>query len=203
MLEFRQAQNKDELRQLQELRYRVYCLEKEFLPTSDYPDGIEADEFDQHSVHFIATNGEGGSGEILGTMRLILPSELGFPVETHFELSKPIQDPQRTVEFSRLMVAPEARKLSVQILMGLSREAYRYFLVNGIEHCYAVLEDSLLKLLTRVGLPFREVGHEKWFMGGYTRPVYLSASEAVEVLQTNNALFYTYLCESSDLPTSV
>lgn len=203
MLEFRQAQNDAELRRLQKLRFDVYCIEKKFLPESDYPDGIEADEFDQHSVHFIATNGEGNSGEILGTMRLILPSELGFPVEAHFGLSKPIQDPQKTVEFSRLMVAPEARKLSVPILMGLSREAYRYFLAHGIEHCYAVLEDPLLKLLRRVGLTFREVGGTEWYFNTLNFPVYLSVSEAVKALERNNALFYAYLNEDADSSITV
>lgn len=194
MLEFRRAKTPQEMEQIQRLRFRVYCLEKQFLPVDDYKDGIESDEFDPYSVHFLAVESE-NHGEILGTMRLILDSENGFPVEKHFKLSRPVKDRSGTVELSRLIVAREAQNLSALILMGLFREVYLYSKEHEIDDCYAVLEESLLRLLTRFGLPFEEVGEKSWYYNTLNSPVFLSVSNADLVLERNNALFYAYLQE--------
>ena len=39
------------LEQSYRLRYQVYCLERKFLRAEDYPEGLEHDEFDRHSIH--------------------------------------------------------------------------------------------------------------------------------------------------------
>src|SRR5439155_21392497 len=68
------------LEQSYQLRYQVYCLEREFLPASAYPDGLEIDEFDAHSVRIGVFNSE---DEILGTARLVEPSPGGLPLFQH------------------------------------------------------------------------------------------------------------------------
>ena len=45
-----------------EMRYQVYCLERQFLSPSYYPLGAETDVFDQHAVHL----GEQQAVEALG-----------------------------------------------------------------------------------------------------------------------------------------
>lgn len=63
------------------LRYEVYCEHRNFLAATDYPDGIETDEFDQHSYHIGAVNGD---CEVIGTVRMVRPSEeQGLPLEGH------------------------------------------------------------------------------------------------------------------------
>src|SRR5688572_26885229 len=59
------------------LRYQVYCLERCFLPAADYPDGLEVDRFDRHSVHVAVLNLR---GEVIATARLIEPSDEGLPL---------------------------------------------------------------------------------------------------------------------------
>ena len=197
MLEFRQIANDEELRELQKLRYEVYCLAKRFLPATDYPDQLETDEFDAHSIHFIAIDTDKRPFKILGTLRLILDSEHRFPVENHFRLFQTIRERNRTVELSRLIITPQSRKgLTVPILMGLSREAYRYCLAKNIEHCYAVLEAPFLHILGRLGLLFEPIGPSEWYFNTENQPYYLSVSKVDKMLKKNNALFYTSLNES-------
>lgn len=63
------------------LRYQVYCLERGFLPTDDYPGSSEADEFDHHAIHFL---GQHRYKELsAGTARLVFCSDLGIPVVEH------------------------------------------------------------------------------------------------------------------------
>jgi N-acyl-L-homoserine lactone synthetase len=199
MLEFRRTTDDSELEKIYQLRYQVYCLEKGFLPAQDYPDGIETDVFDPHSVHFIVEIDD-RSQKILGTMRLIFDSDHGFPVEKHFQLERPINDRSKTVELSRVMVAKDARKLTFHILMGFSKEVYLISREKDIEECYAVLEEPLLRLLVRMGLPFHKAGKENWYLGAETFPAVLLVKEALEALPVNNALLYTYLQEPSGAP---
>ena len=44
----------DELKnEVYKLRYQVYCIETEFEDPKQYPDGMEFDEFDKRSVHYL------------------------------------------------------------------------------------------------------------------------------------------------------
>lgn len=201
MLKFREITSDEELRELQKLRYEVYCLEKRFLLASHYPDCIETDEFDPHSVHFAAIYMNDEPLKITGALRLILDSKHRFPLENHFQLLQPIIERDRTVELSRLIIAPEARKdQTIAILMGLSREAYRYCRVNNIEHCYAALESPFLRVLRRLGLLFVPTGPTQWYFNSENQPYYLSVSECDEVLRQKNAPFYAYLHGSGHDP---
>ena len=91
------------------MRYEVYCQECGFLPVSDYPDGLEIDEFDGHSIHFAAF----ADGNVIGTSRLVKNSELGYPLNEHckeisINESELLKD--RLVEVSRLALRKSFRR---------------------------------------------------------------------------------------------
>ena len=68
------------------LRYQIYCEQRGFEKPEDHPEGLERDAADDHAVHFAAIHDE--TKEVLGTIRLILKSPDGFPIENHFEFEK-------------------------------------------------------------------------------------------------------------------
>jgi N-acyl amino acid synthase of PEP-CTERM/exosortase system len=76
---FERVRSEDFLEEIYRVRYEVYCEECGFLPTSDYPDGLEIDPFDKHSIHFAAF----GDNDIIGTSRLVMHSDLGYPLNDH------------------------------------------------------------------------------------------------------------------------
>jgi N-acyl-L-homoserine lactone synthetase len=201
VLVFRQATSVEDLEKIYRLRYEVYCLEKKFLSAENYPDGLESDEYDQHSIHFIAE--ETSVNRVVGVVRLVLNSSLGFPIEKHFNLTRPIKSPANTVEISRLIVHKEFRYQSVYILMGFSKEIYLYSRSNSIDDCFAVIEDPLLRLFMRMGLPFIAVGDRNWYFNSTNLPVMLSIAATEEVLLNNNALFYEYIMAPRSLVLEV
>jgi len=67
------------LKEIYRVRYEVYCLECGFLPPADYPDGLEIDKFDAHSIHFAAF----ADNEVIGTARLVKESGHGYPLNGH------------------------------------------------------------------------------------------------------------------------
>lgn len=96
-------------------RYRVFCEERGFLDGAAYPDHQETDGFDAHSVHVLARH---RGGEIAGTARLILQSELGFPCQAHcqffeaFSYLRDFRSPRlgNYSEVSRLAVSKQFRR---------------------------------------------------------------------------------------------
>jgi N-acyl amino acid synthase of PEP-CTERM/exosortase system len=121
--------NTDELKkEVYKLRYQVYCIETGFLNSEDYPDGLEIDDFDQQSVHYLIRHRN--SGDYAGTTRLILPDhnnpEKLLPFELHCKIDnvsmmQPINR-RYLGEVSRLCVSKafKKRKNEAQTLAGIN-----------------------------------------------------------------------------------
>jgi len=160
LLTFYKVEKEDDLEDVYRLRYRIYCLEKGFETKEKYPDGIEMDEYDVYSIHFIARVFE----EAVGTARLILNNPLGFPAEKYcktdiasFSIRK-----EQTVEISRFAVSNTlVRALNfdrTNILIGLFREIYQETKQLGIEHVCAAMGEGLQRLLCKYGILFSPLG---------------------------------------------
>ena len=95
------------------LRYQVYVNEWGFERPEDHPSGLEKDEYDDNSRYFYAFSGS--EHNIIGTARLILGSELKFPIEHHFAINQPPQDVPRTkvAEISRLAISKDYRRRAI------------------------------------------------------------------------------------------
>nr|WP_319393010.1 PEP-CTERM/exosortase system-associated acyltransferase [uncultured Desulfobacter sp.] len=106
---FKEVDSDDLLRQVFRLRFEVYAREFGFENPHDFPDKLENDEYDDSSVHFVALNEE---GEVIGTVRMILDSAKGFPVEHASNITgfKDKPDPSRITEVSRLAVSKTMRR---------------------------------------------------------------------------------------------
>jgi N-acyl amino acid synthase of PEP-CTERM/exosortase system len=175
------------LEQSYRLRYRVYCLERRFLPADRYPAGLESDRFDDHSLHVGAVN---HSGELVGTARAVKVTDRGLPVfdyctpfahETEFHRAN-----TRLVEVGRLAVdrrylrrwrdtlsgmgitsrpdtagelrAGERRRVGTDALMTVLQALFQETRRIGATHWLAAMEEPLRSRLAGQGLPFRAFG---------------------------------------------
>lgn len=188
MVEFvfhRIEQEDPRMEDLFRLRYQVYCTECQFESTDDHPSGLETDDYDAKSVHFCAAIK--GTNEIIGTVRIILPSELGFPIERHCVLNadRPLVDAGHIGEISRLAISKDYRRRAVdqalyaeqevdmaelqrmheqrrefesRIVAGLYQCVYHESLIQGLTHWYAVMVRGLYCLLRRWGITWTPIG---------------------------------------------
>jgi N-acyl-L-homoserine lactone synthetase len=149
------------LHALQRLRYDVYCLEQRFVDAARCTDGRESDEYDPHAIHFAAAT---ETGEVVATLRLVLDSPLGFPLERYAPTlldNRPCGERARTGEVSRLIIAPRYRSATIReplILFGLFRHLYEESWRLGLDYLVAAMESKLSRLLRRLGFPFLPVG---------------------------------------------
>lgn len=97
------------LKEIYRLRYKVYVEECGFERPENHPAGIEIDKFDKNSVHF-ATKNE--NENIIGTVRLILNSPIGFPIEKRCKLNINKDELPRNhlAEISRLAISKQYRR---------------------------------------------------------------------------------------------
>jgi N-acyl amino acid synthase of PEP-CTERM/exosortase system len=179
------------LRDSYSLRYQVYCLERRFLPAQDYPDELEVDVFDPHSVHVGVVNLQGA---VVATARLVELSDAGLPLLDHCTIfsheTSPYDPTRRVAELSRLSVSrtynrrkgdgfyslqgatdrPDGRERrgGGEIVLILYRALYQASRRRRHTHWFAATEKSLQRLLTRYGVPFREIGPETDYYGSVT-----------------------------------
>ncbi len=105
------------------LRYEVYCSERNFLNPERYPTKQEIDQYDNHAVHLGGINQD---GVMIGTVRLVLPSSIGFPLFEHCELFPEYQyladkkAQQTAAEISRLAISKHYRRRKNDGLYGLA-----------------------------------------------------------------------------------
>jgi N-acyl amino acid synthase of PEP-CTERM/exosortase system len=94
------------------LRYQVYCDEMGYEDKENFPDQMEVDEWDRHSVHFMVRHRY--TGQWLGALRLVYQHQAVFPFEAKCVPDQPIsvQQYQQSIEISRLCVLREARRFA-------------------------------------------------------------------------------------------
>lgn len=180
---FRQVDCSELLDEVFRLRYQVYCKECSFLDENNYPQGIEKDEYDQFSLHFVAQDTEG----VIGTSRLILDSLRGFPLEHHcnnnLSIDKSLISRKQTAEISRLVISREYRRRRgdglyynpefengttrqdhlhrmKSMALGMYKEMYQESKRRGITHWYALMEKTLYLLLKLHNFSFEPIGEE-------------------------------------------
>lgn len=99
------------------IRYAVYS-EAGYIDSAQYPSGAMKDEYDNHSVTFVAYHND----HPVGTIRLT-PLALGSPVMDLFNLLE-VPPLNQTMEIGRFAVLPQARGGIASL--GLVHEIYRY-----------------------------------------------------------------------------
>ncbi len=205
MFTYRRVKNEEELQEVYRLRYQVYCTECGFEDPKNHPNGIEKDDFDEFSTHFIAID---RAGDIIGTVRLVNFSELGFPVEKFCNIDIDItRIPKDGIgEISRLAISKtyrrragdgvygassgklglskagkvmvDRRRKRPAIVLGLLKALYRESKWMGIVNWYAAMEKPLHILLKRYGFVFNPIGKEVHYHG-YRTP-YIARIGAIE-----------------------
>jgi N-acyl amino acid synthase of PEP-CTERM/exosortase system len=170
------------------LRYRVYCVENPFEDPSANSDGRETDEFDSHSAHslLIYRPNATPAGTVRLVLPLtsdpdnsfalqrvctepLLRDRNKFPVTSMAEVSRfciskefrrrwsdttYADDDLSTTEMS----VDEERRILPHLSLGLIESLVRMSVENGITHWCAVMEPTLLRLLTRLGIHFQSIG---------------------------------------------
>ena len=130
------AENEDELKEVQRLRYKVFNEEQKRGLKISGEDGLDADEFDDYCLHLMVK--EKSSGKIIGTYRaqlgFVAAAAKGFYSAREFEIRGLSKIADRCLELGRSCVSPGYRNGAVIALLWnaiseiLSRSGMIYML---------------------------------------------------------------------------
>jgi len=157
------------------LRYRVYCLERQFKDATQFPDGLESDELDNQSVQGLLMDRR--SNEAIGTARLILPGReklpihsvlwrqggtptLHFPGDKSAEVSRFALSRQFLRHTRKVPSCAESQSSSYGGLprLGLVQVLLQMTIDQGVTHWAAMMQPSLLRMLAAMGIHFTPIG---------------------------------------------
>ena len=157
------------VREAHQVRHQVYCLERGYEPGED---GLEIDEFDEHSKHVVLRRRFGG--DVIGTARLVMPREGGredkYPM---LDVCGPAAfnslPSGTTAEVSRFALTKDRHGISLaasslsrlMLVRGLVKLSQR----EGVTHWCAMMERTLLRLLRASSIHFQAIGPAVEFHG--------------------------------------
>jgi len=168
------ADTEDLRQQALRLRHQVYCVENAFEPRQ--PNGVETDGFDDRAPHALLYHR--AAEEPLGTVRLVLPAggsscgtlpihavcapelfaRIGLPLHSTAEISRFALSRDRVQNLQRTIAQDESRHVLSFACLGLIAALRQIARSHGITHTVAVMEPSLRRRLSMIGLPMIEMG---------------------------------------------
>ena len=167
---FIRVESEDLKRAIYELRYQIYVEEFGFERPEDHPNKLEIDQYDSHSVYMAALD---TADRVVGTARLILHSEHGFPIEHAIHLQYPGAKPplEYTAEISRLAISRTYRRRADDGQYGV--ESYLKVTEGGVLSNGAPMPESyarrqqpriLLGMCALIWQTSKYLGLTHWYM---------------------------------------
>jgi N-acyl amino acid synthase of PEP-CTERM/exosortase system len=209
------------------LRYQVYCLETGFENREEYPDGLESDEYDDCSEHYLIRHRH--TGTYAATTRLILhhPDQL-FPVERYCRLDRPDLlkhvPREKLAEVSRFCVSKffKRRPGEAGTIAGIGPQRHQYYQATDEErrtwphmttalmtalhkinvryettHWYALIEPSLFRLLRHMGIDFVAIGPISSYHG-QRQPCVINIPQFLDRISVANPYLWNLFTDSGN-----
>lgn len=170
------------------LRYQVWCVENNYFPLSSHSDSVERDEYDKRSLYVVLSSQVSNLDIATARVVLHddRSNDARFPVEQFVMLRRHERDTylsaprERVGEISRFCVSKVFRRRAKEFATlhgiapdggaGSGKRSFSYItlgLFKGLvavssaaklEYWYALMEPSLLKMLTMYGIHFKAIG---------------------------------------------
>ena len=214
--------------EIYQIRYRVYCEEFAYLPSENYPNQRETDEFDTASWHCLITHKT--SGASAACVRLVSPATTSGGILLPFEkycgknldtefLNSLNLDRQNVCEISRVAIERVFRRRSGEIasrfgdvldFSDLEKRTCSLITVaaffaaialtelTGRTNVFALMEPFLAKLLRHHDILFQRVGNDADYHG--IRAPYVITTQAVlDHINPEMTVFYRWVKQQIEI----
>jgi len=144
-------------------------------PTRTIDDGYH--KFSDYiiAVYLNGSNENARSGEVVGVIRAVKNSPLGFPVLNEFKIYLPFREWLRNVDKNRIIeVGALFTKPGYSVARGLYRAMWQYSKARGDKYWLAAIDKRLFRVFTqRAHFYFDQIGLERLYLGSITIPAVL------------------------------
>ena len=167
------------------LEYDVY-LREGYIEPNDEQIVLENKNYPEF-VHFVARVDD----RVIGSLRLVTdarPRHGAFLLGSfgHFSIQKwatdllRSADQHRVVEVGTMVIDPEFR--GGNTYAQLFQKAFEYAVLSRVHLALATIDEGFFHRLRKRGLPFREMGERRYYMGSYTVPALIDVEQLVRMM---------------------
>ena len=189
-----------EFEMVDQLWREVYVEERRWLPPE--PKNIYADKYHPHSAYLLAIKDE----TPIGTMRIVLDSQVGLPIEQFFVLG-PLKESQKFAESQRLIVSPTFRNRKVKgapygMWAALIKACVHYCFLHRVSYVLADVFTDAANLpmvekferigFHKIGCPFQDTELDA---PGTSIAMLLTLSQLLSRVYTSPSPFFEYLLQ--------
>lgn len=147
-------------------------VEEGWAPESDFPDGLERDDFDDRAVHIVGRRGDA----LIAVARLVFPAPgCQLPTEREFELT--MQPTGGVVDIGRAIVVKDYRSAEHTLFGALLARCWLEIRACGYQHLCGAASGPRLERYQQFGLPLRIVGPSRRYWAEDRYPVFLDGQE--------------------------
>lgn len=134
---FRLLNKPEDLEKMYRLIWQVYCLERKYIKHEQFSPESLKDEYDENAIKI----GAWIDDNLVGTLRIIMPSPKGFYVEKDFNVRLPEVPYTEMAEISRFVIAKGYRNGLISI--GLLKKALEISKDKGIKYWIVVIPEEI------------------------------------------------------------
>lgn len=150
---FFEAKSEKERERVYRLRFRIYAAAGHIDPIA-HPDGLLQDEYDDLAIQLLAVD---RARREVGTLRIVLDSAAGFPIERVLAFEAPPIPRKQLVEISRFSIVPECRGGSHEVVLGFAQLLYESIRDRRITHWLCFMPVAFRDSLEVIGYPHQEL----------------------------------------------
>jgi len=167
------------------LEYDIYLREGYIEPNDEHV--VLENRNYPNFVHFVARV----DGKAIGALRLVtdasprhgvfrLSSFRHFPIRQWATDLLHAADQRRVVEVGTMVIDPEYR--GGNTYAQLFQKAFEYAVLSRVHYALATIDEGFYHRLLKRGLPFREMGETRYYMGSYTVPAMIDVEQLMRMM---------------------
>jgi len=178
------------IKEIYRFRYHIACEEDDIFDKSRFPDGLETDEYDKYSIQYIVLDDK---KKIAACLRLIHDSDIGYPVLNSLKVDpdeeSKLSSYKKCGEISRIFINKNYRGMkSTGLIMDLFiKKVGKRMDDMGLVFTYGALEESFLRLLNIMKMPYKKIGPFQLYGNRLRAPCIMFTDELLEL---NKELFF-------------
>ncbi len=192
---FKCIEAKDErlIKEIYRFRYQIACEEEGIFDKNNYPDKYESDRYDKYSIQYAFFD---KYEKLAACVRLVHHSKIGYPAANALKIDEreklkllPYEESETIGELSRIFIRKDCRgiKNTKQIIDLVKINAGKKMKDMGIVCSYGSLEESFLRLLLILKMPYHPIGSYQLYGNRLRAPCVMFTDELIKL---NKELFF-------------
>jgi N-acyl-L-homoserine lactone synthetase len=170
------AQTEAQREAVYRLRYAT-VIERGWAQPTDYPDGMERDEYDAVALHILGLDGEA----LVACARMVFPSAVQLlPTERAFDMC--IEPCGQVADMGRQIVARAYTTSRHVIFAGLLAKCWLEAQARGYYHVCGDFTPAMIRLYKHLGLEVKPLGPARLYWHEERLPILMDVVAATNVL---------------------